>query len=71
MHGVKNNVKLVDLQQATIVNLYKNTKDKLLRTNAAIWYDEVCTAKHLAPKKAHIIIKDNNPRNVATKKAAI
>jgi len=37
-HGVKNNVKLVDFQQATIVNLHKNTKDKLLGTNAAIWY---------------------------------
>lgn len=50
MHGIKNNVKLGDFQQATIVNLYKNTKDKVLRTNAAIWFNEICTAKHLAPK---------------------
>lgn len=60
----------MDIQQATIVILYKNTKDKLLRTNAAIWYNEVCTAKHLAPKQAHTNIKDNNTRNVATKEAA-
>jgi len=30
--------KNVDDQQAKTVNLNKNTKDKPLRTNAAIWY---------------------------------
>jgi len=40
MHGVNNNVKFVNAQQAKIINLYKNTKDKLLRTNDAIWYNQ-------------------------------
>jgi len=53
------------------VNLSKNTKDKPLRTNAAIWYHKVRWAKHLAPKYAHITIKGNAPRNVATKTFAI
>ena len=53
------------------VNLHKNTKDKLLTTNASIWYNKVCRANYLAPKYGHINIRDNNPRNVATKKPAI
>ena len=40
VHGVNNNVKFVNAQQAKIVNLYKNTKRKLLRTNDAIWYNK-------------------------------
>jgi len=42
------------------VNFNKNTKDKPLRTNAAIWYHKARTAEHLAPKCAHTAIKDNN-----------
>jgi len=44
---VLNNVKFSDAQQAKIFNLYKNTKDKLLRTNAAFWYNKLCGAEHL------------------------
>ena len=51
--------------------VYKNTKDTLLRTNAAISYNNVCRTKHLAAKYAHFKIKDNYPQNVATKKAVI
>jgi hypothetical protein len=65
---MNNNVKFVDVQQAKIINLHKNIKDKLLRTNAVIWYNKVCRTKHLANKDAHIKIKDNNSRKVATKK---
>jgi len=61
----------VDDQQANIVNLNKNTKDKPLRINAAICYHKVRRAKQLAPKYAHITVKDNTPRNEATKKLAI
>lgn len=39
-HGVNNNVNFVNAQQAKIVNLYKNTKGKLLRTNDPIWYNK-------------------------------
>ena len=40
MHGVNNNVKFVNTQQAKIINLYKKTKNKLLRINDALWYNE-------------------------------
>jgi len=42
-----NNVKFSDTQPAKIFILYKSTKDKLLRANAAVWYNKVCTAEHL------------------------
>ena len=38
MHARSNIVKYVDAQQAKIVNLYRNAKYKLLRTNAAICF---------------------------------
>jgi hypothetical protein len=70
-YKIKLRSKICGPQQAKIVNLSKNTKDKPLRTNAAIWYYKVRWAKHLAPKYAQITIKDNAPRNVATMKFAI
>jgi hypothetical protein len=35
MHGTT--IKIIDAQQAKLRNNYKNTKLKLLKTNAAIW----------------------------------
>jgi hypothetical protein len=36
MHGISN-VKMISAQQAREINNYKNTKEKLLRNNAAIF----------------------------------
>jgi len=36
------NLKLIDSQQAKVCNIYKNTELKLLKTNAAIWFNNVC-----------------------------
>jgi hypothetical protein len=36
MHGISN-VKLISAQQAREINNNKNTKEKLIRTNAVIW----------------------------------
>jgi hypothetical protein len=63
--GSDKEVKRVNDEHAKITNLHKKSRNKLVRTNAAIWYSKVCRAKHLAPKYAHINIKNNNPRNVA------
>jgi len=38
MHG--ETIKLVDAQQEKYYNIYKNTKLKLLKTNAAIWFNK-------------------------------
>ena len=38
MHGTTN-IKFIDAQQAKLAYQYKNTKRKLYKTNAAIWYN--------------------------------
>ena len=43
MHGTTN-IKFIDAQQAKLAYQYKNTKRKLYKTNAAIWYN--FTIKH-------------------------
>jgi hypothetical protein len=41
------NMKLSNAQQAKIFNNYQNTNLKLLKTNAAIWFNRMCKTKHL------------------------
>ena len=41
MHGVYH-VKIMYAQHAKLVNNYKNTKLKLLKINALIWYNKHC-----------------------------
>ena len=45
-------IKIIEAQQAKICNNYKNTRLKLLKTNAAIWFNKlrVCRMKQLTPK---------------------
>ena len=40
MHGTT--IIIIDAQQAKLRNNYKNTKLKLLKTNAVIWFDKIC-----------------------------
>ena len=49
VHGVSN-FQIVTAQQARIVYKYKNTNQKLFKTNAAIWFDKMCRINHLTPK---------------------
>ena len=46
MHG-QQNVNICDAKQAKEVNQYKNTKIKLYKSNAAIWYNKTCMIKQL------------------------
>jgi hypothetical protein len=46
----------IEAQQAKIYN-YKNTKLKLLKTNAAMWLNKLCKTKQLTPKYFKIKIK--------------
>ena len=50
-------VKIIEAQQAKLCTSYKNTKLRLLKTNAAIWFNKVCRIKH--PKPNYINIKIN------------
>jgi hypothetical protein len=40
MHGAM--IKIINAQQARLINIYKNTKLKLLKVNAAIWFNKIC-----------------------------
>jgi hypothetical protein len=39
MHGT--GIEIIEVQQAKIYNTYKNTRLKLLKTNAAIWFNKM------------------------------
>jgi len=41
MHGSMN-IKFINAKQATEIHAYKNTKRKLYKTNAAIWFNKTC-----------------------------
>jgi hypothetical protein len=41
MHGMSN-IQFANAGQAKAVYNYKNTKEKLYKTNAAIWFNEIC-----------------------------
>ena len=55
MHGA--NMKIVDAKQAKACYTYKNTRLKLLRTSAALWFNKMCRIKQLKPK--YIQFKSN------------
>jgi predicted DNA-binding ArsR family transcriptional regulator len=48
MHG-NLNVKFVNAKQAKETYQYRNTKEKLYKTNAAKWYNKMCREKQLTP----------------------
>ena len=65
MHGRKN-IKLINAEQAKPIYQYKDTKIKLYKNNAAIWYNKTCEdnmtymfilkcALKLVPKKYPIL----------------
>jgi ribosomal protein L37AE/L43A len=53
MHG-KSNIKFIVAKQAKEIYQYNNTKRKLYRTNAAIWYNRACGHKHVTPTYMNI-----------------
>jgi hypothetical protein len=70
MHG-KTTIKIIDAQQAKLRNNYKNTRLKLLKTNAAIWYNKMCRIKQLQPKYINIRSKGNRPQDKKTTNNAV
>ena len=52
MHGTTN-IKFIDAQQAKLAYQYMNTKRKLYKTNAAIWYNK---SKAIAKNKRNCCI---------------
>jgi len=62
MHGA--NIKIISGQQVRFCNIYKNTKLKLLKTNAAIWFNKTCKIKQLKPNYIQFKTRDKMPQEV-------
>jgi len=60
-------VKIKEAQQASLYNSYKDTKLKMLKTNLAVWFNKMCTIKHL--KANYINIKVNGKKSQDKKTA--
>jgi len=63
MHGEM--IKIVSAQQAKINN-YNNTKLKLLKTNAAIWFNKMWRFKQLKPNCINVKITGQKPQGKMT-----
>jgi len=55
MHGATIRF-IFNAQQAKLNNNYKNTRLKLLKTKATIWFNRMCKPKQLKPKYINIRI---------------
>ena len=69
MHGEK--MKFVNAQQAKPYNIYKNTKLKLLKSNAAILFNKICRDRQLQPRYINIKIKGGKQQDTKTAANAI
>jgi len=69
MH-VHTNVKFVNAKQAKETYQYRNTKEKLWKTNAPIWYIKICRGKQLTLNYISIKINGKNSQCQKTIKAA-
>jgi len=59
MHGPMN-VKFIDAKKSKETYQYRNIKETLYKTNAAIWYNKICREKQLAPNYISIKINGGN-----------
>ena len=64
MHGATRMI--VNVQQAKFNNNYKNTRLKLLKANAAIWFNKMCKVKQLKPNYINIKINGHKPQDKKT-----
>jgi hypothetical protein len=55
MHGFMN-IEIINSKQAVEIHAYKNTKRKLYKTNAAIWFNKTCKDKELTPNYINITL---------------
>jgi len=59
-------IKTAHAQQAKLNNNYKLTKLKLLKANAAIWFNKMCKFKQLKPSHINIKINGQKPQDKKT-----
>jgi hypothetical protein len=61
MHGAT--MKIIEAQQAKLCNTYKDTGLKLLKTNAALWFNKMCRIKCLKPDYINIKTNGKKPQD--------
>jgi hypothetical protein len=59
-------MKMIEAQQAKLCNTNKNTRLKLLKTNAAIWFNKMRRIKLLKPNYINIKTNGKKPRDRKT-----
>jgi hypothetical protein len=64
-------IKIIYAQQTKLRKKYKNTKLKLLKTNAAIWFNKMCRIKQLQPNYINIRIHGNKLQDKKTTTNAV
>ena len=69
MHGAT--IKIVNAQQASLNNIYKNTKLKLLKVNAAILFNKICRERQLKPNYISLKINGSKQQDKRTTTHAI
>jgi hypothetical protein len=57
--------KIPDTQHAKTIKDFNNAKLKLLKTNAANWFDKICRINRLTPKYVKIKTKGNNRQKMS------
>jgi len=69
MHGER--IKIMDAKQARLLNNFKNTRCRLLRTNAAIWFNKMCRIRQIKPNYINIRINGQKQQDKKTTTQAI
>ena len=69
MHGAT--IRITNAQLAKLNNNYKNTRLKVLKRNAAIWFNKMCKVKQLKPNYINIKINGQKPQDKKTTTNAI
>jgi hypothetical protein len=64
-------IKFINAKQTTEMHPYKNTRRKLYKTNAAIWFNKTCRDKQLTPNYINIKINGNNRQCNSTIRTAV
>ena len=64
------NIKFI-ASQAKTINLYKNTRSKLLKCCANICFNKQCLVKKVIPKYANLKFTNNSPVSKVTTKEAL
>ena len=65
-----NNINFANTRQARAVYNYKNTKEKLHKTNAAVRCNKVCEIERLTPKYIQVKGNGNNRQSINTNNLA-